>query len=115
MTGILSALLIGWFIERFAFRSRSTRQFRPLNIVKDHTLVPGHAQPTVQSVEVSVHHHQHHEVKTDNPSWDIIGFSPAYMLSRLLYGVCTIERKIRAHARAKGWAGLVYQRVYRLV
>ena len=27
----------------------------------------------------------------------------------------TIERKIRAHARAKGWAGLVCQRVYRLV
>ena len=29
--------------------------------------------------------------------------------------ICTIERKIRAHARAKGWAGLVYQRVYRFV
>ena len=27
----------------------------------------------------------------------------------------TIERRIRAHARAKGWAGLVCQRVYRLV
>ena len=37
------------------------------------------------------------------------------LLSEVEWPTGTIERRIRAHARAKGWAGLVYQRVYRLL
>ena len=42
--------------------------------------------------------------------YSLVVFPPVLIENR-----CTIERRIRAHARAKGWAGLVCQRVYRLV